>query len=407
MKIIYVSHYFSPEIGAPSARIHEMARAWIKAGHQVEVVTGFPNHPHGQLYPGYESQSYFSEEMDGITVHRVWTYVTPNRGLIKRTLGHISMWFSALLFATKHIDGADIVIGTSPTLFSVMAARRLARMKKVPFVMEVRDLWPGIFVDLGIIKNSLVIKALEVWELWLYRQADQIVTVTEGFKKNISERGINAAKIHTIPNGADLSTFQPGEKPTSLAEELDLVDKFVVLYLGAHGISHGLDTILDAAAELADLDDIVFLFVGAGSKKNELQEKAQVENLENVVFLPPISKDLVPSYYNLADLCLVPLRDVELFKTFIPSKMFEIMAMGKPIVASLSGEAAAIMESSGCALLAEPENTAEIVNAIRILYQDSQKRVDLGKNGRKYVETRYSREMLAERYVSVMQGSKE
>lgn len=404
MKIVYVSHYFSPEIGAPSARIHEMARAWIKAGHEVEVVTGFPNHPHGEIYPGYQSQAYFQEELDGIKVHRVWTYVTPNRGLIKRTLGHISLWISALLFAAKHIDSPDIVIGTSPTLFSVMAARRLAKRNQVPFVMEVRDLWPGIFVDLGVITNPHVIKMLEIWELWIYRQADRIVTVTEGFKQNISSRGINPDKIHTIPNGADLSKYQPGERSTSLAEELDLVDKFIVLYLGAHGISHGLETMLEAAGELSALDDLVFLFVGDGSKKIELQEKADAERLRNVVFLPPITKDLVPSYYNLADICLVPLRDVELFQTFIPSKMFEIMAMGKPIVASLSGEAASIMRSSGGALMAEPENAGEIINAIKALYRDPQRRLELGQNGRKFVEARYSRESLAEKYISVMQG---
>lgn len=180
-----------------------------------------------------------------------------------------------------------------------------------------------------------------------------------------------------------------------------------MLYLGAHGISHGLDKILAAAAKLADHNDILFLFVGDGSKKAELQEQARAENLENLIFHPPISKDLVPSYYNLADLCLVPLRNVELFKTFIPSKMFEIMAMEKPIVASLSGEAAAILESSGGALVTEPENTAEIVDAIKDLFQDPQKRLDLGKNGREFVEARYSREMLAQKYISVMQGSKE
>ena len=165
MKIVYVSHYFSPEIGAPSARIYEMAQAWIRAGHQVEVITGFPNHPHGSVYPGYERQSYLQEDLDGIRVHRVWTYITPNTGLIRRTLGHISLWFSAVLLAMKHVKDPDVVIGTSPTLFSVMAARRLATVKKVPFVMEVRDLWPGIFVDLGIIKNQTIIKLLEMWEL--------------------------------------------------------------------------------------------------------------------------------------------------------------------------------------------------------------------------------------------------
>jgi len=403
MKIVYVSHYFSPEIGAPSARIHEMAKAWIKAGHQVEVVTGFPNHPHGQLYPGYESQTYFLEEMDGIKVHRVWTCVTPNRGLIKRTLGHISMWFSALLFAARQIDSPDIVIGTSPTLFSVMAARRLAKRNRVPFVMEVRDLWPGIFVDLGVLTNPLIIKILELWELWMYRQADRIVTVTEGFKENISNRGIDPYKIHIIPNGADLDFFHPGEKTSSLAEDLNLSDKFVVLYLGAHGISHGLDTILNSAAQLTELEEIVFLFVGDGGKKAELQEKALAENLKNVVFHPPVSKEVVPTYYNLADVCLVPLRDVELFQTFIPSKMFEIMAMGKPIVASLSGEAASIMRASGGAILAEPENTAQVTEAIKTLYQDAQKRADLGHKGRAFVESRYSRKSLADTYISLMQ----
>lgn len=403
MKIVYVSHYFSPEIGAPSARIYEMAQAWIRAGHQVEVITGFPNHPHGKIYPGYESQKYSREEMDGIQVHRVWTYITPNRGLIRRTLGHISLWISALLFAAKHIDNPEVVIGTSPTLFSVMAARRLALLKRVPFVMEVRDLWPGIFVDLGIIKNPTIIKLLESWELWMYRQADKIVTVTDGFKENIIERGIEAEKIHTIPNGADLAFFHPGEKPVSLIADLGLAGKFVILYLGAHGISQGLDVVLDAAIELSDTKEIVFILVGDGSKKEELMEKARSEKIENVIFHPPISKEVVPLYYNLADICLVPLRDVALFGTFIPSKMFEIMAMGKAIVASLRGEAASILRSSEGAVVIEPEDTRGIVQAIQDLYNDPQRRLNLGLNGRKYVEGNYSREALAEKYLSIMQ----
>ena len=403
MKIVYVSHYFSPEIGAPSARIYEMARAWIREGHQVEVITGFPNHPQGQIYPGYECQKYAREVMDGIQVHRVWTYITPNRGLIRRTLGHISLWISALLFATRHIENPDIVIGTSPTLFSVMAARRVALLKKVPFVMEVRDLWPGIFVDLGIIKNSIIIKILEAWELWMYRQADKIVTVTDGFKENIIGRGIDADKIHTIPNGADLTYFHPGEKPSSLARELNLEDKFVVLYLGAHSISQGLDTIVDVAEEVSDVEEIAFLFVGDGNKKEELMVKAKAENINNVVFHPPITKEVVPLYYNLADICLVPLRDVALFRTFIPSKMFEIMAMGKAIVASLRGEAASILGSSEGAVVTEPEDTQGIANAIKALYNDPQRRIKLGQNGRKYVEDNYSRKSLAEKYLSIMQ----
>jgi glycosyltransferase involved in cell wall biosynthesis len=380
-----------------------MAQAWIRAGHQVEVITGFPNHPQGELYPGYQRQRYALEQMDGIQVHRVWTYITPNKGLIKRTLCHISLWFSALLFAAKHIDNPDVVIGTSPTLFSVMAARRLAMRKKIPFVMEVRDLWPGIFVDLGVIKNITVIKALEAWELWMYRQADMIVTVTEGFRENISQRGIELDKIHTVPNGADLATYQPGGKPAALAKDLGLEGKFVVLYLGAHSVSQKLDTILDAALVVSDLENLTFLFVGDGNQKEGLLERAKAENIHNLIFHPPVSKELVPSYYNLADICLVPLRDVPLFDTFIPSKMFEIMAVGKPILGSLKGEAARILESSGGALVTPPEDLQGIVTAIRNLYRDPRRRAELGQNGRKFVESHYSRKSQAAKYISLIQ----
>jgi glycosyltransferase involved in cell wall biosynthesis len=407
MKIVYVSHYFSPEIGAPSARIYEMAQAWLEMGHQVEVITGFPNHPRGEIYPGYQSQKYTKEEMDGIVVHRVWTYITPNRGLIKRTLGHISLWFSALLFGAKHVKNPDVVIGTSPTLFCVMAARRLALRNKVPFVMEVRDLWPGIFIDLGVIKNLFIIKVLEQWELWMYRQADKIVTVTDGFRENISERGIQADKIFTIPNGADLVKFMPGDRSSPLANELNLEDKFVVLYLGAHSLSQGLDVVLNAVQALSDIDEIAFLFVGAGNKKAELMERAKREKIDNITFHPPISKDHVPSYYNLADICLVPLRDVPLFDTFIPSKMFEIMAMGKPIVASLRGEAARIMESSGGAIITAPEDSRAIAQAIKKLFDDSHSRELMGQNGRKFVEANYGRRSLASEYLIIIRDSKE
>ena len=406
MKIVYVSHYFSPEIGAPSARIYELAQAWIRAGHQVEVVTGFPNHPQGEIYPGYHRQRYAQEMMDGIRVHRVWTYITPNRGLIRRTLGHISLWISALLFAAIHIENPDVVIGTSPTFFSVMAARRLAIQNEVPFVMEVRDLWPGIFIDLGVIRNKTIIKLLEDWELWMYHQADKIVTVTEGFRVDIIARGIDPDKIHTVFNGADLTYFQPGERSSALAKELNLEDKFVVLYLGAHSISQGLDVILDAAQEISEVEEIMFLMVGDGNRKEELMESARSENIDNMIFHPPISKDLVPLYYNLADICLVPLRDVELFSTFIPSKMFEIMAMGKPILASLRGEAARILESSGGAVVTPPGDAREITQAIRDLYNDPHRRETLGRNGRKFVEEYHSRRSLAAKYLSILEDGK-
>src|ERR1044072_1722514 len=198
MKIAYFSHYFTPEIGAPSARIYDLSRQWIELGHQVQVVTCFPNHPTGRLYPGYESQSYMSENVDGILTHRNWTYVTPNKGFVKKTIGHMSFLAGARL-GERHIDSCDVVIGTSPTFFAAMAAVSFARRRGIPFVMEGRDLWPAIFVELDIIRNQQLIRLLEKRERRLYDQASRIVVVTDAFRQNLIERGVPSEKVTSIP----------------------------------------------------------------------------------------------------------------------------------------------------------------------------------------------------------------
>ena len=402
MNIAFFLHYFSPEIGAPSARIHELSRRWIEMGHAVDVVTCFPNHPDGEIYPGYEKSKYSYEVLDKIHVHRNWTYITQNKGIIKRTLGHISFWPSSRLFSSNRVRDPDVVIGTSPTFFAPMAARGFARSKNVPFLMEVRDLWPGIFVELGVIQNKMIINLLEAWELWMYKQAVKVITVTSSFKENIVKRGIPEAKIEVVPNGADIEFWKPLDRPSTLDRELNLEKKFVVLYIGAHGISQALDQVLEAAKTLMDKKEITFLFVGSGSKKEELVKIANEENIENVIFHDPVSKDQVKEFYNLADVCLVPLQDVDLFKTFIPSKMFEIMAMETPIVASLEGEAKAILEESKSALITPPEDSQALAEAITLLYNQPQKRKKLAKLGRKFVKENFSRKALAEKYISLM-----
>ena len=405
MNIAYYSHYFSPEIGAPSARIQDMADQWIDLGHEVQVVTCFPNHPTGRLYPGYRPGRYLYEAMSGISVHRHWTYITPNKGFLKKSMGHLSFIPGSMLFSQRHVAGPDIVIGSSPTFFAAMAGAGLARKRRAPFVMEVRDLWPAIFVELGVLKNRLAIDLLEKWEMSLYRRASRVVTVTDAFRDNIIARGIPEEKVVTITNGADVDFWKPAEKPVGLMRSLDLEGRFVALYIGAHGISQALSRIIDSADLLKEEAGIRFLFVGEGAEKEQLQTRCREKGLENVIFLDPVDKATVKEYYALADVCLVPLRDIPLFDTFIPSKMFEIMAMGRPIVGSVRGEAAGILDRSGGAVVVGPEDSRGIARAVMDLYQDPAGAETMGHRARTFVERHYSRKVLAGRYLDVLAGA--
>jgi glycosyltransferase involved in cell wall biosynthesis len=403
MKIGYYSHYFSPEIGAPSARINDLSRQWIELGHSVQVITCFPNHPVGKIYHGYQSGRYMYENRDGIAVHRHWTYIVPNKGFIKKTLGHLSYLPSSLLLSHNRMQAPHIVIGTSPTLFAAMAAACAAIRFKVPFIMEIRDLWPAIFVELGVLKNRFLIRCLETLEMALYRQATKVVTVTEAFRHNLINRGIKAEKVITIPNGADLGFWEPRTDSESLRKKLSIKkDCFVVLYIGAHGISHALSRILDTAALLKHEPNIRFIFVGEGAQKAEMIRKTHDLDLKNVIFHDPVDKEGVKEFYALSDVCLVPLKNIPLFETFIPSKMFEAMAMERPIIGGVRGEAADILNNSGAAIVVQPENSAEIGKAIMDLFHDRRRLRVMGRSGREFVTKHYSRHNLAASYLSVM-----
>jgi glycosyltransferase involved in cell wall biosynthesis len=392
MNIGFYSHYFTPEIGAPSARIYDLSQQWLAIGHPVQVVTCFPNHPMGKLYEGYQPGFYMHENLDGISVHRHWSYITPNKGLIKKTLGHISYLLSALIFRNRYLEDLDITIGTSPTFFAPMAAAWTAFQRKIPFIMEVRDLWPAIFVELGVLRNPSLIRWLERWELALYRQATRVVTVTEAFRHNLIERGVPASKVVTIRNGADVEFWQP----------IELEGRFVALYIGAHGISHALGSILESAARLRNQQNIQFLFVGEGAEKDQLIRQAEEARLANVHFLDPVDKHAVREFYAVADVCLVPLRDIPLFQSFIPSKMFEIMSMERPIIGSVRGETADILRESGGALVVEPEDSEAIAQAVLWIYEHPDEAQAMGQRGRQFMANNYSRRSLAELYVDVM-----
>jgi glycosyltransferase involved in cell wall biosynthesis len=402
VNITCYSHYFIPEIGAPSARIYDLCQQWLDMGHCVQVVTCFPNHPTGRLYPKYKSGLYLYEKLDGIDVHRHWTYITPNRGFLKKTFGHMSYLPSSLVLSNPRAGKADVAIGTSPTFFAAMAAAWTGYKQKIPFIMEIRDLWPSIFVELGILRNRRVIRWLERWELALYRQATRVVTVTEAFRKDLIKRGVPEKKIITIPNGADVEFWRPERAPSDLGRKLGVEDCFVVLYIGAHGISQALESVLASAGRLRDYPRIQFLFVGEGAEKEKLVRRARQNRLKNVHFLGSVEKKEVKKFYALADVCLVPLKNIPLFGAFIPSKMFEIMSMGRPIIGSVRGESAQILRRSGGALVVEPEDGAAIAQAILWACEHPQEAQSMGQRARQFVLEHYSRRSLAARYGRVI-----
>jgi glycosyltransferase involved in cell wall biosynthesis len=402
VKILVVTHYYPPEIGAPQARLSEMAKAWVKTGNNVTVITCFPNHPTGcippEYYPIYKKKRRMSEVLDGVQVERCWVYATPNKGFLKKILGHISFMFSSVIQNGKKANECDVIIVSSPTLFSAVSAWWLGWRYRKPYVIEVRDLWPAIFVELGVLKNKPVIRILEWLELFLYKKAALVIPVTRRFSDNIISRGIDSTKVHVITNGVDLSAYNPREKSISLLDELKLTDKFIVLYMGAHGISHALTKIVDVAERLSSEPRIHFLLVGEGAEKERVLEYARKHAKGNLTCLPGQPRKRVSEFYSIMDVGLVPLRNIPLFDTFIPSKMFEIMAMAKPIVASVRGETAEILEASKAAIVVEPENVSEIAKAVLTFFNDREKAEKYGCNGRVFVEQNFDRTALAKRY---------
>ena len=397
MRILLVTHYFPPEIGAPQARLSEMARFWAEAGNDVTVLTGMPNHPTGIVPPEYRGKARLDERVDGHRVIRTWLYATPNEGVVKKTLGHLSFMVSSIVLGGRKTGGADVVVVSSPTFFSIFSAWVLARLKRARFIVEVRDLWPAIFVELGVLKNRTVIRVLEQIELAAYRAADAVVVVTDGFRDDIVRRGIPASKVVTIRNGVDVDRFTPkAPDPATRARLGASGDETLVLYIGAHGISHGLTAVADAAAKLAGRA-VHFAFVGEGAAKQQLVDHVAALGLGNVTLLPGVPRHDVPDLLAAADICLVPLRDVPLFSTFIPSKMFEFFAAEKAVVGAVRGEPAEILRDAG-AKVVEPEDAAALAAVIGALADAPDERVAMGRAARTFVEEHFDRRDLAAAY---------
>ncbi len=402
-RILYVSQYFPPEMGAPAARVFELSREWVQHGADVTVLTAMPNHPVGIIPPEYRGKVLVREHTAGIAVTRCWIFPAANKGFFKRVLNYFSFMLSAIFLGIPNTPEVDVVIGTSPQFLAALAAFVISRIKRAPFIFEVRDLWPESIVQLGQIRNPVLIRLLERLEMFLYQQATRIVVVTESTAHTLHQRGIPPQKIRVIKNGVDLQLFSPRPKRAELLASLKLRDKFVVTYIGTHGLSHALHVVLDAAEQLRKHPAIHFLFIGEGAEKERLQVLAQKKQLTNVTFLPQQAKQQLPDYYALSDVVLVPLRRLPLFTTVIPSKIFEIMAMGKPILISVDGEARHLVETAGAGRFVPPEDAAALARAIVELQEQPEVRERLGRAGRQFVETHFDRRKLASDYLQLIQ----
>lgn len=382
LHILFLSDNFAPETNAPATRLHEHAREWVALGHRVTVVTGAPNFPEGKVYPGYKNRLYQRETVDGIEVVRVMTFISANRGFVGRILDYLSFMVSGGIAALFQ-ERPDVVVATSPQFFTSVAGWAVAALRRRPFVFELRDLWPDSIQAVGAMRPSMALRALEKLELFLYRRASRVVSVTRSFRDNLGRRGIDREKVAVVRNGVDLSRYAPQPRDTQLARQFGVDGKFVVGYLGTHGMAHALHRVLEAATELRERPDIHFLFVGAGAAREALIEKARALGLSNVSFHASVSKEDMPRVWSLCDLGLVHLKREELFTTVIPSKIFECFGMGVPVLfAGPQGEGAAIVQEHVAGVVVPAEDPAALSAAVLRLAGDRAELARLATNAR-------------------------
>ncbi|WP_439540670.1 glycosyltransferase family 4 protein [Sphingomonas sp.] len=403
MNILVLTHYYPPEVNAPASRLSEHARVWAQAGHDVTVVTCVPNHPTGQPYPGYRNRLWQEEARDGVRVIRLWTWLAANEGFLPRIANYVSYLLSVCLWMWR-LPKADVVLSTSPQFFCGLTGWLLKRERR-PWVLEIRDLWPESIVTVGAMKRGAAIKLLEAIEAFAYRQADLVVSVTDGFVPHIRERR-GDGRIAVIKNGVDLTTFTTPDAAaeTEFRAAHGLTGKFVAAYVGTHGMAHKLDTVLEAAELLRDRSDIAFLLVGDGAERERLVAEVAARGLTNVVMLGQQPKSAMPGIWAASDAALVLLRRVDTFKTVIPSKMFEAMAMACPMILGVEGEAKALMEAGGAGIAITPESAAELASAVTQLADDPAFAAQLGESGRGFVAQEFDRRVLAERLLGEMQA---
>ncbi|SEF02872.1 Glycosyltransferase involved in cell wall bisynthesis [Rhizobiales bacterium GAS188] len=401
MRIVFFSHYYPPEVNAPASRTSEHCCRWARAGHEVTVITCAPNHPSGKVYAGYKNHLYQMEMDDGVRVIRLWTFMAANERFLGRTLNYAS-YLVAVTLALPRLPAADVVVSTSPQFFCGLAGLVARSLKRSPWVLEIRDLWPESIVTVGAMRKGLAVRVLEWLEHLAYRHADRIVSVTNSFVPHIAEHCDDERKIVVIKNGVDLGLFKEPERAADIKRELGLNGRFVAAYVGTHGMAHGLDTILDAAERLRDNPRIAFQLVGDGAERARLARLKRERELDNVFILGQRPKAEMPGIWAATDVSLILLRRSDAFKKVIPSKMFEAMAMRRPIILGVEGEARELLKNADAGIAIAPESAEELAAAVLLLAENPDLAARYGDNGASHVRQHYDRTKLADRYLEIL-----
>lgn len=408
MNVLFVTHYYPPEVNAPATRTHEHLSRWRKAGEGVRVVTCQPNCPTGNVYSGYRNPILGEpDEVDGVKVERVWTLIAANSGTLRRTANYFSFLISACAKGF-FLPRPTLIVATSPQFFAGWAGIIVGKIRRIPVVLEVRDVWPQSIAAVGAIKNNWVLRFLVFLEQMMYRWADHIVTVGEGYKTHIEERlgpKRAAGKVSIITNGVDVNKFLPQDADQTFLQKHDLEGKFVCSYVGTIGMAHGLDVVLRAASVLKrkNRDDVVFLMVGDGARREKLEAMSKHLGVDDrVKFLGIVPKEDLPKIMASSDAMLVHLKKDDLFETVLPSKIFEIMAMQRPIIMGVRGEARAIVNEAHAGISMEPECEEDLVAAIERLADNPELADELSESGRKFVSEFYNRDKLADEYLDIL-----
>ena len=405
MKILFLTQYYPPESNAPAARVSVLARRWQQRGAQVTVLTGQPNHPEGVIYPGYRAGSLRREQDDGVEVLRVPVYVAPNAGVVKRSVAFGSFCLSASSLGPVLAQRPDVVIATSPQLLVGVAGAWVGLLRRAPFVLEVRDLWPDSIAAVGALRpGHPLIRGLHRIERSLYARADHIVVVSPPFRDALAERGVAPARISVIPNGVDSDFLAPPDPGRAGGMAAKWPGRFVIGYVGTLGMAHDLDTVLDAARALRDSrPEALFVLAGGGARRDALEDRVRREEIDNVEILGRIPRESVPDLLHRCDLSLVTLRDDPVFRSVLPSKIFESMGCARPILLAVDGEARRLVEGAGAGVFVRPGNPVELAAAIdSLIARPSHELRAMGAAGRTFVAQHYDRAALADRYLEIL-----
>lgn len=394
-------------MGAPAARVSELARHWADAGHEVTVLTGFPNHPDGVLRPEYRARfrrGVYRENVDGVDVVRTWLLPFPNRKPYERILNYSSFCASASVTGSFLVR-PDVVIATSPQLLVGLAGWWISRLKGVPFVLEIRDLWPESLAAVGVGNaNSRLHRMIGNLAAFLYLRSNHVVVVTPAFRERLVEDwSVPAEKISIVQNGVETSLFSPWTSASEFRASLNLESKFVASFIGTIGLAHGLETLIAAAAQLQEqAPEVLLLLVGEGAERDRIQQQVREHGLSNVRFVSQQPRANIPAYIAASDVCLVLLKKSKVFETVIPTKMLEFMSCGRPVILGVGGQARDILLSAQAGVAIEPGNSGELSDAIIKMKENPAMREVFGRNGREYIVQHLSRARTASAYLDVL-----